>query len=80
MENANKNVTADIDEELLDDVSGGFAPESLQSGYCSVCGKLTPNMFLEIRNSRKVCKTCLEGDSNAKGAQPHSNSGASGSW
>ena len=79
MDNANKNETANINEELLTDVAGGNIPASMQSSYCAVCGKLTPNVNLVTHHLKKVCKRCMEKIRDDQSPQPHG-SGASGGW
>ena len=59
MENKMPNEKANISDELLEDVSGGVTPDSLKTGRCSVCGKLTPNLNLIDHHLQKVCKNCL---------------------
>ena len=79
MENVNMKEKANINDELLEDISGGSIPASLQSSRCSVCGKLTSNLNLRDHHLRKVCKKCLANISNTEGTQAHG-SGASGGW
>ena len=43
IENVKLNEKANINDELLEDISGGITPDSLRNGRCFVCGKLTPN-------------------------------------
>ena len=59
MENANKNEKANINDELLEDISGG-ALDALKTSRCSVCGKLTPNYDLVDHHFEKVCKNCMD--------------------
>ena len=60
MENKMLNENANINDELLEDVSGGVVPESLKTGRCYVCGNLTPNLDLVDHHLHKVCKKCLK--------------------
>ena len=64
MENVNMNKKPNINDELLDDISGGIIPKSTQSYYCDICGKLTPDINLVNHHLKKVCKKCLEKISN----------------
>lgn len=58
-ENVHMNEKANINNELLEDISGG-ALDALKTGRCSVCGNLTPNYNLVDHHFKKVCKSCME--------------------
>lgn len=79
MENVNKNEQVNINDEQLEDVSGGNIPYSMQNGRCYLCGKITQNLNLVDHHHHKICKVCLANISNTEGAQAH-DSGASGGW
>jgi hypothetical protein len=79
MENVKKNKKININDEQLEDVSGGNIPNSLQADRCYLCGKITQNFNLVDHHHHKVCKVCLANISNTEGTQAHG-SGASGGW
>ena len=58
MENGNMNEKANINDDLLVDVSGGY-PGLMGTAQCSVCGKYVPKVNLEVHHLQKVCKICL---------------------
>ena len=59
MENVNMNEKANINDELLEDISGG-TPASLASQRCDFCGKITQNLNLVDHHLKKICKSCLK--------------------
>ena len=63
MENVNMNDKVNINDEQLEDVSGG-ALASMIYGECSICGSRLPIACLAKHNLRTVCKVCLAKISN----------------
>lgn len=57
IENVNTNEKVNINDEQLEDVSGGITPDSWRTGRCSVCGNIVPNLNLVNHHLRKVCKS-----------------------
>ena len=53
-------VKASVNDELLEDISGGIIPDSMGTGRCSVCGNIVPNLNLVNHHLRKVCKDCIK--------------------
>ena len=60
MEKVKMNENATINDEQLEEISGGFTPVSLGTGRCAVCGKLTPNLNLIDHHRQKICRSCLK--------------------
>ena len=63
MENVNMNDKVNINDEELEDISGG-ALASMAYGECSICGSRLPKVCLAKHNLRTVCKVCLAKISN----------------
>lgn len=58
MENANKNEKVNINDELLEDISGG-TPGLVGSRPCAACGKHVPKVSMELHHARLICKSCM---------------------
>lgn len=63
MENVNMNDKVNINDEQLEDVSGGIGA-SIRCGECDICGSRLPNVSLVNHHHRTICKICLAKISN----------------
>ena len=63
MENVNMNDKVNINDEELEDVSGGIGA-SIRCGECAICGSRLPKVSLVNHNLRTICKVCLAKISN----------------
>lgn len=57
MENVNTNEKFNINDEQLEDVSGG-APGLLGSIPCDICGNRVPKGTLVEYHLRRICRLC----------------------
>jgi rubredoxin len=61
MENVIKNEKAIVNEEQLDNVSGGTSYNDVAASYpCSVCGVLYPSFNMVVYHNKRVCNKCMK--------------------